>query len=238
MFCKNCGEKIIHSNTEYCSNCGVNFKRNTQIKDSSKIKIPITKSKKKIAVIIGSILFIVIAIFLSFIIYSLVKPDSKFAYRNIFIDNKTHTYQQSQTFQYGSYDFQIKSSTEDIKYTPVDCSLGDGFEKIRLYMEDNCKTSNEKRKTQGESNKNLTITISAKNRSNNIHSLDTNWFKVKDSSGKQYSWISSDFATNDILPGQTRVGRFSDIIIDKNLKGTDLIISLPNSASQIVNLDF
>lgn len=166
---------------------------------------------------------------------SYFRPDLKFGFRNIFIDSKTRTYHTGKEFKYGQFTFSISANTKNIKYSPQDCNSETGY--IRLNSKGWCESLNQLAKDESENKKNLDVTISIKNHTKGIHSLSTEWFKILDESGKGYEFKKVDFQTNDILPNQSREGKFAGIIIDKNLKKINVIISLPNSASQIVNLD-
>ncbi len=192
-------------------------------------------------------LIVVIVLIMIYFVFSWIKPYSKYSFRSIFIDSKTHIYQSGEKFNYGSYIFLITHEYKKIQYQPTDCrAVADYWtnifpdrEGIRLYddFEDfrgNCELENQKELTRAKKNNLLDIQIKITNNDKVVKNVSKDWFKIIASSGETVQ--KPDYYINgaDIIPRETRGGAMN-APIQKNTENK-ISISLPGLATQVVLL--
>lgn len=194
----------------------------------------------KIIKIISINLIIIISVLVT---CSYFLPNSKYGYRNLFIDSKTHTYESGESFDYGVYRFKFTASIREHNSPMKDCSLENASRTTAT-----CDAVNKNNAKLNSTSDILDLGFRVENLSDKIQSLPNNWYKLQSAKGAEFEFISFkydpgvyggddsfNFITTSILPHAVRERSINSELIERDDHPT-LIITLPGLAPQIVNI--
>jgi len=175
--------------------------------------------------------------------FSQIKPYSKYSFRTVFIDSKTHIYNSGEEFSYGPYMFLITYEYKKIDYELENCDAtaaslmtgGSGrlfsFEDSYSFWYQECRKSN-RRKAQEE--RLLDVQIKITNNDKVVKSISRQWFQIISSEGKTIKEPDYYLEEGNLIPRETRAGAINTPV-KKNTENK-LSISIPGLATQIVSL--
>jgi hypothetical protein len=176
---------------------------------------------------------------ITFVLISIVSPYSNFSYNSLVVDRKTKIYHEGQEFKHGPFTISVEKVAKPALYMPVNCSLLSNEKTSRLFPEYSerlrCEADNRQNEQISLAKQLIAIHLTIENNSRQIENFDKGWVVLITSDGAAYD-LHPKFQMGNILPKSTRQGYFDDVLIDINEKEPKVVISIPNSASQIISL--
>jgi hypothetical protein len=225
----------VKSKTQKVNEFNLPKKEKKTVKDQTGKK----KLNRFLKIMIFSLLIIA-----GLLVYSYLFPNSRCGYRTLFVDSKTHTYKNGDSFYYGVYKFTISASFRAHNSQMKDCSLENAAGTIAT-----CEAVNKSNLELNSKNDLVDLNFKIENRSNQIQSIPNGWYKFQSAKGVNYFPLdfqytpgvygdttnAFDFVTTSILPHTTRERSTESTLIEKN-DNPVLIVTLPGLAPQIVDL--
>ncbi len=209
---------------------------------------------KKIILII-SLIVLVGLIFVALLSY--LNPSSKYGYRTLFIDNTSHYYQKDMPFKYGNYEFTLSPTMKSLGQKE-NCRLvatnaannpvlpwkshpwNPSWLTQQQYWQrhyDNVLTACELENKEKDEKELLDIQMNVKNISRTIKSIKRDYFKIEIDGKVLDNNKNVDFYLKDNIGPNENSNNALNTKVNKNQKEIEVLITLPNRATQIIKID-
>lgn len=197
-------------------------------------------STGKVAIILLSVIVIVA------VGISVIWPNGAIGYRKVFIDSRTHTYDQDTPFQYDQYEMRVKYTEVVNKASLHDCAQlleggvfnpsADAFYQKQAnpnyWPKEDCEAENKKLTMDANKQKTIKVEYSIKNLSSEVGNISKGWMKVYSTQGKEI--VSSD---NDLIVApQTVISGELKLIVKSEVEVQNASVVLPGHAPQVVRI--